>query len=164
MYNIELDGPDEPQYKPNDIRGPWGGSSSIFPYDGAFGNRNWEMVASHFFSVGQKKNEWPVLVDFHPKYNTEGMVRDGFLRIVYKKIINKSQVSGMKKLGVMLTPKAIERLVQHTDPVQSTYTALFCDNIIEIVPKLEDNRLSGESSAPPSDCSSSRQKAEPVAL
>ncbi len=155
---------DEPSYKPNDILGPWKCSSSLFPYDGAFGNRSWELVAAHIVSLSQRKGEWVGVKDFHPDYDTKGMIKAGLLKGVYKKIEWPDSLEG-KKIGVMLTEEAIERLVQYTDPMQSAYVGRCYDEISnEITSKSEDNILSREPSAHPSDCSSSRQKAELAAL
>ncbi len=129
---------DEPSYKPNDILGPWKCSSYLFPYDGALGNRSWELVASYFVSTSQRKGHWVTLLDFHSGYDTKGMIKAGFLEVVYKGKRKEwsaptSASVGLKKKGVKLTPKALEKLVQHTDPKQSVYIANYCDKIIDSI-------------------------------
>ncbi len=128
------------RYNPDDIK-LWGNElysfqhegdlKSLFPLEGALGNRSWELVAAHIVSLSQKKGEWVGVKDFHPDYDTKGMIKAGLLKGVYKKIEWPDSLEA-KKIGVMLTEEAIERLVQYTDPAQSAYMGKCCDSIMKM--------------------------------
>ena len=108
---------DKMKYAPDEIQEPWEDRSYLFPFEGAFGNRSWELVASCIISASQRKGHWVSLVDFHSDYDTKGMIKAGLLEPVYRTERKEwsaptSASEKLKKIGVILTEKAVEKLIK----------------------------------------------------
>ncbi|MBI2044905.1 hypothetical protein HYT23_02515 [Candidatus Pacearchaeota archaeon] len=85
----------EVNYNPSCIQSPVG---VVNPFCGTMGRIEWELVAAYLVSKSQRNGDWTSIQQFHPDYDTQGMVNRGLLR--------------RDDSGFMLTEKAIERLVK----------------------------------------------------